>query len=205
MKWFEFIKPWTVRKAQGEDPRMFGPGEDPTKFGTPAVNISDGEPSKVFSIPGVEGSINLNIGIEEVKNALERVFGSSYFFPITDIKVRPMPGKFGETSSREPHTIFINEAAMLDAIKQAVANEAQKAAQSGIKAKFTPEIGAKIEREIAKLLWETIPHERQHALDFQSELHKIFSGQRGNVSGVPESHGEQAGKAALGRFSWYGA
>lgn len=196
MNWYRPFK-----RAQ-QDPRMFGPQEDPTKFGTPAVNIEGAEP-KVFDIPGVEGTINLNVSVEEVKNQLERAFGSSFFYPITNMKITALPGKFGLTESTAPHTIYLNEQAMIDAVKNAVTNEANMASQKGIKAKFTPEIGNKINMEIAKELWETIPHERQHAVDFQSELNKLYSTGHGDVSSVPESHGEQAGKAALGRFRWW--
>ena len=192
-------RPKPIRNAQLGAGEKFGPLENPANFGTPAVNISDGEPSKVFAIPGVKGSIQLNVGIEAVKEALEKAFGGDFFYPITGIVVKPLPGKFGETSSDNPHTIEINEAAIIDAVKKAVSNEAMAARQKGIEAEFTPEIGRRIETEIAKLLWEVLPHERAHAIDFQAELRK----QHGNLASVPESHGEAAGKAALSRFRWY--
>ena len=88
---------------------------------------------------------------------------------------------------------------MVDAVKKAVTNEALAARQSGIEAEFTPEIGKRIETEIAKMLWTTLPHERRHLVDFQAELRNPH----GNLAGVPESHGEQAGQAALSRFQWY--
>lgn len=198
MNWYKPLK-----KAQQEDARMFAPGEDPSKFGTPNVDIVGDTPMLVMRIPGVEGSINLNVSIAAVKQALERVFGGSYFFPITTIKVAPLAGAFGETFSNQPHTLFVNESAMIEAVSKAVRNEAASASSKGIEAKFTPEIGKKIEQEIAKLLWETIPHEREHALDFQKELHKILETGQGSMASVPESHGEQAGKSALSRFKWY--
>lgn len=196
---------WSLRKTRLSqlDSRMFGPGENPSAFGTPNVSIS-GESPKTISIPGVEGTINLDVSIQTVKEALERAFGADYFLPITNITVKPMSGKFGLTESTEPHTIFIDENAMINSVKNAVQQEANTAAQNGIKAEFTPEIGNKINEAVAKLLWETIPHEREHALDFQEEIKKMFETGKGDVSSVPESHGEQAGKAALGRFKWWG-
>lgn len=202
MDWYRRIdkKAWSL--VAQEDPRMFGPGETSSNFGTPNVNISGSEQT-MFDIPGIEGSINLDVSVQAVKQALEGVFGGDFFKPITDIKIMPIAGKFGLTKSQEPHTLYINEQAMIDAVKRAVQNEAQAAQQQGIEAAFTPEIGKKINVEIAKELWETIPHERQHAIDFQQELHKMFETGQGNVMNVPESHGEQAGKAALGQFRWY--
>ena len=201
MDWVKALNQrWSL--AQKEDPRTFGPGENASLYGTPNVSISGNE-QKIFQIPGVEGSINLNVSVKAIKDALEGAFGGDFFNPITNIVIRPMAGKFGLTVSDHPHTIYINEEAMLEAVRNAVANEAALASQKGIKAKFTPEIGQRINTEIAKLLWETIPHERQHAVDFQAELHKLFTTGNGNVASVPEAHGEAAGKAALSKFKWY--
>lgn len=196
MKWYQPFK-----RAQ-QDPRSFGPQENQSNFGTSTVDIAGSEP-RAFDIPGVEGTINLNVSVQVVKEQLEKAFGSNFFYPITNIRITSLPGKFGLTESNEPHTIYLNEQAMIDAVKNAVVNEANIAAQKGIKAKFTPEIGNRINMEIAKELWETIPHERQHALDFQAELQKLYTTGHGDVSSVPESHGEQAGKAALSKFRWW--
>ena len=195
---------WSIKQAQQEQGEQFAPGEDPSKFGTPAVDIVGEQPAAFTDIPGVKGHVNLNVSVSAVKEALESVFGSDYFHPITTIRITKMPGKFGQAVSTEPHTIYINESDMVTAVHRAVENEAVKAAQTGREVEMTSEVGDRINREIARLLWETIPHERQHAVDFQGELTKIFSGGQGNVSGVPEAHGEQAGKSALGRFRWYG-
>jgi hypothetical protein len=192
MRWY--------RKAQKQ---YFAPGEDPSKFGTPAVDIVGSEPQVFADIPGVEGHVNLQVSIEAVKNALEKVFGSQFFYPITTIKIQPLSGRFGEARSQEPHSIYINEQAMVDAVHKAVEREASNASQGGAEVAFTPEIGGKINREIAKLLWETIPHERRHAMDFQAEMEKLFSTGKGGPASVSESHGEQAGKAALSSFRWY--
>ena len=199
MNWSDALRPRWSLKAQLGAGEKFGPMENPANFGNPAVSISGTEPDKLFAIPGVKGSISLNISVEAVKEALEKAFGGDFFYPITNISVKSLSGKFGETSSDEPHSIAINEAAIVDAVKKAVSNEAMAARQSGIEAEFTPEIGRRIETEIAKMLWEVLPHECQHALDFQAELRKPH----GNLAGVPESHGEAAGKAALSRFRWY--
>ena len=199
MNWIDALRPkWSIKEAQLGTGEKFGPMENPANFGNPAVNIS-GTEDKLFAIPGIKGSISLNVGVAAVKEALEKAFGGDFFYPISNIVVKPLPGKFGETSSDNPHTIEINESAIVDAVKKAVSNEAMAARQSGIEAEFTPEIGRRIETEIAKMLWEVLPHERQHALDFQAELRKPH----GNLAGVPESHGEAAGKAALSRFRWY--
>jgi hypothetical protein len=192
----------TKRIAQAPDARLFGPSEDPTKFGTPAVDIVGDAPS-VMDIPGVEGSINLDVSVQSIKQALEASFGSDFFYPIVKIVVTSMPGKFGLTKSEEPHTIYINEQAMIEAVRRAVAGEAEKAKQQGVIAKFSPEIGKRINLELSKELWETIPHERQHAIDFQEVEKRILETGEGSVQSVPESHGEQAGKAALSRFPWY--
>ena len=203
MNWLDALTPWSLRTAQLGAGERFGPGEDPSKFGTPAVNISGSEPGKTFSLPGVKGSISLNVGVEAVKEALEKAFGASYFYPVTNIIVTSLPGKFGEARSDEPHTIFLDEGSIVDSVKAAVANEAAAARQSGKEAEFTPEIGKRIETEIAKLLWEVLPHERQHLIDFQAELRKIMETGAGSLASVPEAHGEAAGKAALGRFRWW--
>jgi RNA polymerase sigma factor (sigma-70 family) len=196
---------WGIaRQAQQPEGEKFAPGEDPSKFGTPAVDIVGDKAMEFSDIPGVKGHVNLNVSVAAVKEALESAFGSDYFSPITTIRVTSLPGKFGQAVSTEPHTIYINAADMVSAVHRAVENEAAKASQTGIEAEMTAEVGDRINREIARLLWETIPHERQHAVDFQEQLNKMFSGGQGSVSSVSESHGEQAGKSALGRFRWYG-
>lgn len=206
MKWFDFLstKPWSVRKAQiGGDPRMFGQGEDPTMFGTPNVAFSDGDQPITMSIPGVEGSINLDVSLKAVKEAMEKQLGSGFFYPITNIVARPMAGKFGEARSKQPHTIYVNEEAIVGAVKQAVEVEARKAEQSGVKARFTPEIGKRIEDKIANLIATTLAHEKRHDEDFQQKWHEILTTGRGSFTSVPESHGEQAGQAAGAKFRWY--
>jgi hypothetical protein len=202
MNWYQREHRRERRTAQVSDGRLFAPTEDPSKFGTPAVDISGTEP-KVLEIPGVKGSVNLDMSLHSIKQALEGAFGSDFFFPITNIRIEPMSGKFGLTKSDEPHTIYINEQAMIEAVRRAVAGEAEKAKQQGIEAEFTPQIGKRINLEVAKELWETIPHERQHAIDFQDVEKHILETGEGSVQSVPEAHGEQAGKAALAKFPWY--
>lgn len=194
---------WFRRTAQEGTRRFFAPGEDPSKFGTPAVDVVGPDRMEFVDIPGVEGHVNLQVSVDSVRKALERAFGSAFFYPITTIRVADLPGKFGQAVSTEPHTIYVNTHAMVDAIRQAVAREAAAAAQGGVEARFTPEIGNRINAEVAKLLWETIPHERRHALDFQAEIEKMYGDGGGDVSSVQESAGERAGKEALGRFNWY--
>jgi len=193
---------WT-RQAQQPEGEKFAPGEDPSKFGTPAVDIVGDQAMAFSDIPGVKGHVNLNVSVAAVKEALESVFGSDYFYPITTIRVTSLPGKFGQAVSNEPHTIYINEGDMVTAVHRAVENEAVKASQIGKETSFTPEIGHRIEAEIARLLWETIPHEKRHLEDFQTEVAKMKKGEEGSFPSIPESHGESAGKAALSRFRWY--
>jgi hypothetical protein len=203
MKWYVSPKYLKVLGQKTPDP-TFAPGEDPSKFGTPAVDIL-GEHSLVIDIPGVQGGINLQVSVDQVKKALERSFGPSFFAPITTIKVTNIPGRFGEVISQEPHTIYLNEDAMVSAVQEAVTREIQQYESSGQKVEFTPEIGKKINAEVAKLLWETLPHERQHAVDFQESIKRMMETGSGGPETVGESPGEKAGKDALSRFDWYEA
>jgi len=180
----------------------FGQSETKGMIGTPSVNVKGDKILTFPDIPGVEGRINLNLTVKAVANAMTSAFGSEFWTDITDIFVGPLPGKFGEARSIEPHTIYINPDAMVEVVHQAVVNEAGKAKteQEGFGLKITPEIEHRVRVEVAKKIWETLGHERTHDLDFQEVEKKILQTGQGSVSEVQESHGEQAGQEALTRF-----
>jgi len=193
MRWY--------RKAQA-DPRMFGEGESSAMFGTPSVQVRGDVLPTVITVPGVEGSININFTLQDVKAALEKTQGGEFFYDVTDIVVEPSSGKFGFVDSQHPHIIHINERAMLEIIAKTIEQEAQKAKAQGIQPQVTPEIEKKVQYEVAMQLASTLVHEHAHAKDFQEELRKIIETGQGSMTSVPESHGPEAEKGLAGHFEW---
>lgn len=197
---------WYVKIAQVPQAQLvsapFGTSETKGLIGTPDVNIKGDKILTFPDVPGVEGKINLNLTVKAVANAMTSAFGSAFWADITDIFVGPLPGKFGESRSVEPHTIYINPDAMVEVVHQAVVNEAEKSktGHEGFGLKITPEIEHRVRVEVAKKIWETLGHERTHDLDFQEVEAKILQTGQGSVSEVQESRGEAAGQAALQRF-----
>jgi len=195
-------KPWSVRNAQDQARTPFGASETKSLIGTPAVNVKGDKVLTFPDVPGVEGRINLNLTVKAVANAMTSAFGAPFWTDITDIVVGPLPGKFGEAKSVEPHTIYINPDAMVQSVHVAVANEAAQASQgeSGFALKITPEVERRVRVEVAKDIWETLGHERTHGLDFQDVEKRILETGQGSASEVQESRGEQAGQEARQRF-----
>jgi len=195
---------WYSRLAQVRQPAKepFGPAETKGLIGTPAVNVKGDKILTFPDIPGVDGRINLNLTVRAVANAMTAAFGAPFWTDVTDIVVGPLPGKFGEAKSIEPHTIYINPDAMVESVHVAVVNEANKANQGkeGFALKITPEVERRVRIAVARDIWETLGHERTHDLDFQEVERKILGTGQGSMSEVQESHGEQAGQEALQRF-----
>ena len=177
------------------DRRTFGPNEDPSFYGVPEVKIVGDKLPIVLSIPGMEGQINVNFTLQDVKQALEQTMGGSFFNNITLIVVEPM-AQWGYVESTNPHTIHVNEDGILEVIKKTIEAEVKKATEQGIEPKVTPQIENRIKFEIAKKLGGLLGHERAHAEDFQKVLWENITTGKGNVSSVPESHGPAAEPAA---------
>lgn len=191
MKWLKVAQPQP-------DPRMFGEGEDPSLVGSPQVQIVGDVLPTTLTVPGVEGVIDIPFTLQDVKAALEKMQGGQVFSDITLIKIGPIAGKFGFVDSQHPHTIHLNEAAVLDTIQQAVEQEVRIAQGKGIEPAITPDVNKKIQYEVAKKLAGVLLHERAHAEDFQKELKNIIMTGKGSVSAVPEAHGPEAEKGAEG-------
>jgi len=186
------------------DRRMFGPSEDSSLVGTPAVKIIGDVLPTVLTIQGLEGQINVDFTLQDVKKALEQTQGGGFFNDITLIQVEPM-SQWGYVESTNPHTIHLNVTGILNAIKSAIETEVRKASAQGIEPAITPQVENRVKFEIARKLAAVLGHERAHALDFQKELWKIITTGRGSVASVPESHGpaaEPAAEGGIARSHW---
>lgn len=205
-------KPWSIRESQSE-PKAVPATEPPKEYfgvsearhlaGTPSVDIEGDKVLTFPDIPGVEGKINLGLTVRAIAEAMTAAFGPEFWSKTTNITVGPLPGKFGEARSIDPHTIYINPDAMINSVHSAVVKEAEKASSAmgdALALSITPEVERKIRIEVAKDLWETLGHERQHGLDFQEVEKKIMETGQGSLSEVSEAHGEQAGQDARSRF-----
>ena len=194
MRWFKIAQ---------ADPRLFGEGEDPTLVGSPQVQIVGDVLPTSLTVPGIQGVIDIPFTLQDVKSSLEQMQGGQVFSDITLVKIEPIAGKFGYVDSRHPHTIHLNEQAVLETIQQAIEQEVRIAQSKGIEPAITPDVNKKVQYEVAKKLAGVLLHERAHAEDFQRELKNIIMTGKGSVSSVPEAHGPEAEKGAEG-LRWKG-
>lgn len=173
-----------------------------------AQKVVGDEPRIFADIPGVDGNVNLNIGVQKVFDAMRSIFPPETFQVNGEdmsVKVGPLPGKFGEArydpdDPMQQSIIYIDLDNIIGAVHQAVENEAAKAMETGVKAQITDDIAKKINTKIAGLIWETIGHEAGHLRNYQEILKRMQETGQGSLSEAMESVGEKAGKSALGRF-----
>lgn len=173
-----------------------------------AAEVIGDEPRIFSDIPGVEGHVNLTIGIQRVFDAMKSVFPPDTFHvngkPMM-VQVGSLTGKFGEarydpSDQTQQSTIHIDLDNIIGAVHKAVENEAIKTQQTGAKVQITDDIARRINQRIAELIWETIGHEAGHLRDYQSILKRMQETGQGSLNEAMESVGERAGKDALGRF-----
>jgi len=173
-----------------------------------AQKVVGDEPRVFADIPGVEGHVNLNVGVQKVFDAMRSIFPPETFQVNGEnmsVKVGPLPGKFGEArydpdDPMQQSIIYIDLDNIIGAVHQAVENEAAKALETGVKAQVNDEIAKRINMKIAELIWETLGHEAGHLRDYQDILRRMRETGQGSLSEAMESVGEKAGKSALGRF-----
>ena len=173
-----------------------------------AQAVRGDEPRIFADIPGVEGHVNVNVGVQKVFDAMKSVFPPETFQangqPMS-VLVSPLPGKFGEArydpnDPTQQNLIHIDLDNIIGAVHKAVENEALKAQDTGIKAQITDDIAKRINVRIAELVWETIGHEAGHLRDYQGILKRMQETGQGSLSEAMESVWEKAGKSAMGRF-----
>lgn len=173
-----------------------------------AYQVQGDDPRIFADIPGVEGHVNVNVGIQKVFDAMKAVFPKDIFQingqPMM-VHVGSLPGKFGEArydpnDPTQQSTIHIDLDNIIGAVHKAVENEAIKTQNTGVKVQITDDIARRINQRIAELIWETIGHEAGHLRDYQTILKRMQETGQGDLSQAMESVGERAGQDALGKF-----
>jgi hypothetical protein len=208
-----------------EDERSLGEyisaeGEDPGLLGTDDVQIV-GDSTPVINVEG-HGQLDIPLTITDVVNSIKSYLNDSdriaeqpnlrqwrkAFNYITKVVVGNYgPGEFGHAVSREPHTIYVNWAAMVDSVQAAVDQEISNFAnQYGVLPEYTDDTIERIRIKVADQLgtWarKTVAHEVRHARDFQDILADMVNTGQGNFGRATESRAEAEERRVAGGTRW---
>ncbi len=203
-------------QAKQVEEQLLAPGESPAMIGTPEVNIIGDHPVDL-NVGGHQ--IHIDLTISKVFEAIKSYLQQMQSAPLTEPDLASLAGKiadklgsittvvvgdfgegeFGHASSATPHTVYINWDGMIRLIQNALDMQVgQLAAQMNV----PPEeiikadgVEDKVRIKVAEQLFEwakkTIPHEMQHASDFQEILRQMILSGEGDLSQASEARAEQ--------------